>query len=479
MGERSGASERLRRPPSVAPAPEGERATPVSVPAIGHMPLGVEALQTLPPQLFLALQQGAGNALLQRALLQRQDTPTPAPAPAPGVAPPPAPVPDKPTFAFTSVSQQGTRFDSEYVPVGPLPAVGQLNINLWVHITYRDFTRAMMRQPDFRGHRFTREQIADFAWTAAEKDGFETGFMTSVQAGWGGKHSLHLDDPAFAEYRANVNVNVISVGDAGIAQMKITAQKVPRGAPRFRSFVQGDTATLDIRDPSEPETHSVFQRTIVRQIGPFDHNSADLSPVQAQVQGVVDQMRPLQSATETDSLLGKRFAVGFVGRSSSPGTERHNRDLGLSRAQAVANDVASKLGRPLGSANVSSVGERNASAEPSFQRVDVTVIPAIDGVPQPTATTQNVAAHEAGHMFGLDDEYVDEKPPAGAIPKFQGDKPTHHGDVESIVGTDAADELLVQNSGSMMSTGGEVKRGHYVYFVQALNQLTGKTWKVE
>jgi hypothetical protein len=479
MGERSGASERLPRPPFVAPAPEAERATPVSLPAVGHMPLGVEALQTLPPQLLLALQQGAGNALLQRALLQRQDTPVPTPAPAPGVAPPPAPVPDKPKFVFTAVSQPGTRFDSEYVPVGPLPAVGQLNINLWVHITYRDFTRAMMRQPDFRGHRFTREQIADFAWTPAEQEGFETGFISSVQAGWGGKHSLHLDDPAFSEYRANVNVNVISVSDPGIAHMKITAQKVPRGAPRFRSFVSGDTATLDIRDPSEPETHSPFQRRIVRQIGPFAQDSADLAPVLTQVQGVVDQMRPLQSATETDSLLGKNWAVGFLGRSSSPGDERHNRDLGLSRAQAVATEVASRLARPVGSANVSSVGERNASADPGFQRVDVTVLPAVDGVPQRTEMTQNVAAHEAGHMFGLGDEYVDERPPAGSVPKFQGDKPSHHGDVESIVGTDAADELLVQNSGSMMSTGGEVKRGHYVYFVQALNQLTGKTWKVE
>jgi hypothetical protein len=92
--------------------------------------------------------------------------------------------------------------------------------------------------------------------------------------------------------------------------------------------------------------------------------------------------------------------------------------------------------------------------------------------------TQNVAAHEAGHMFGLGDEYVDERPPAGGVPKFAGDRPTHADDVGSLVDEGAAGELVVQNSGSMMSMGGDVKRGHYVYFVEAINQLTGKTWKV-
>ena len=47
------------------------------------------------------------------------------------------------------------------------------------------------------------------------------------------------------------------------------------------------------------------------------------------------------------------------------------------------------------------------------------------------------------------------------------------------MGDEAADEVLVQDSGSMMSSGSEVKRGHYVYFLNALNTATGHTWRVE
>ena len=35
---------------------------------------------------------------------------------------------------------------------------------------------------------------------------------------------------------------------------------------------------------------------------------------------------------------------------------------------------------------------------------------------------QNTAAHEAGHMFGLGDEYVEEKPGANVTPKFFADE---------------------------------------------------------
>jgi len=55
--------------------------------------------------------------------------------------------------------------------------------------------------------------------------------------------------------------------------------------------------------------------------------------------------------------------------------------------------------------------------------------------------TQNTAAHEAGHLFGLDDEYVEEGAPAGVAKKFTGDKPAHFGDVQAELGDDAVDQL--------------------------------------
>ena len=92
--------------------------------------------------------------------------------------------------------------------------------------------------------------------------------------------------------------------------------------------------------------------------------------------------------------------------------------------------------------------------------------------------TQNTAAHEAGHMFGLDDEYVEEDAGPDGTKKFTGDKPEHFGDVRAELGEEAAQEMLTQDSGSIMSRGSDVKRGHYVPFLKAVETATSKQWTV-
>jgi outer membrane protein OmpA-like peptidoglycan-associated protein len=417
----------------------------------------------------LQIQRQFGNNHLQRMLIQRYDPDAGTDSGAADTAVAEA----RPTFQFVSSRQEGSRFDSSYTPVGPAPEVGDLDINLWVHITYAPFTRAMMRSPDFRAHRWTREQMADFAWTDDEKQTFETGFIGSVQSAWSAQHTLRLNDPDFSEYRCRVNVNVIAVSEPGLAHTRITAQKVPAGAPRFRSFVAGDTATLDIRDPSEPETHEVRDRPIIRQMQPFDVNKAEInSTINGQISEFVGTARR-QGITPGAQPGGGELNLFLRGRASRSGSRRHNEQLGMERAEAVKQAINTAAGwGDIGT--TSSVGSENASTDQAFQRVDVVV-----NTSATRQVQQNVAAHEAGHMFGLGDEYIDETPSGGAVPKFLGDKPTHYGDVEALVGTDAANEGLVQNSASMMSTGGTVQKGHYVYFLQALNQMTGKNWTVE
>lgn len=92
--------------------------------------------------------------------------------------------------------------------------------------------------------------------------------------------------------------------------------------------------------------------------------------------------------------------------------------------------------------------------------------------------TQNTAAHEAGHMFGLGGEYVEEDAKESVSKKFWGDKPRHYGDVEAQLGTDAAMELVDNDSGSIMSVGSDVKRGHYVPFLNSIESVTSKDWTV-
>lgn len=412
--------------------------------------------------------QGQGNQHLQRVMvlqtIQRQGGVDAGPAEA-GVT-----TAAKPTFAFVNKGHQDTHFDSSYTPVGPAPQVGTLDINLWVNITYAPFTRKMMRQEPYRAYRFSRAQMADFAWTDAEKEKFEADFMSSVMTGWSGHYTFHLNDPDFSEYHCKVNVNVMTISDAGQAHTKITAQKIPKDAPRFRSFVAGDTATLDIRDPSEPETHQVVDRPVVRQIKPFGFDSAELTPdLESQV-GEVDQKIKDVGATQAPG--SKDYVAIIRGLASARGSRDYNKKLGQRRADAVRARITADLS--WAEVRVDSRGEENASTDEKFQRVDISV-----RTKNPKEVTQNVAAHEAGHMLGLGDEYVDETPGGDTLPKFFGDEPEHYGDVQALMGTDTANELLVQNSGSMMSMGSKVQKGHYVYFLEALNSLSGKNWSIE
>jgi hypothetical protein len=167
--------------------------------------------------------------------------------------------------------------------------------------------------------------------------------------------------------------------------------------------------------------------------------------------------------------------TAFVGRASAKGSKQHNADLALKRAETVRDRMVADMGWSNDISSLAmSFGEEHATNDPKFQRVDVGVVSTGSH-----DVHQNVAAHEAGHMFGLGDEYVDERPPPGALPKFLGDRPTHYGDVEAHLGADAADDLLVQDSGNIMSKGDIVQRGHYVHFLQALDTMTSKQWTIE
>lgn len=204
------------------------------------------------------LQRRHGNQHVQR-LVQRDDDPKTAPPTA------------LPTFDFEEKAdtRKGQPFDSVYRPVGPAPQTGDLDIYLWVHITFRNFSLKLLKNQEFNTEEIkkwkpTDQQKRDFEWQPDEKEQFETGFMKSVQAGWSEKHTLVLKDPTFSEYRTRVNVNVVSVSDPKLAHVKITAQKMPKDAPRIRSFVEEGKAVLDIRDPDVEEDRKVPDVRYVR-----------------------------------------------------------------------------------------------------------------------------------------------------------------------------------------------------------------------
>ena len=427
----------------------------------------IDRRPTLRPthQELLRLQAAAGNTAVTQALaLQRQSR-----NPGMTVTPILGSFNEKVRYLYNS-----DRFDLAYDPVGPVPKTGKVTVTLKVNVEFKNFTRAMMRLPEFRGHRWTRAQLRKFTWPDDKKREWVGKFGDAVAAGWKEKHTFVLDAPEFEKYRATCDVQVRHVDDPDEANTRIEALWVPPGAPRlFSSVTSGAAAELEGRDVDEPETHSVQGIRMARQIGPFDFDSAELTGT------VVGSINAFEAAFRRQREPGRPLAgpledveVGFTGRASSKGSPSYNKRLARARAEAVRDRAMTDLGLPKSTAGA--VGERHAADDPKFQRVDGF---ATKG--GPVDTVQNVAAHEAGHMFGLGDEYVDEAPGPHIAAKFEADPARHDPEVRAAMGDEVADELLVVRSGSLMSAGSEVKRGHYIYFLTSLNKATGQTWKVE
>jgi hypothetical protein len=423
--------------------------------------------------LVLALQASAGNLATAGLLgLNRQVTPAPAPAVSPPASAPPLRRLPRDEYRFT---ESPRLFDMTYRPVGPLPATGTANVVLNIHVKFKDFDRSMMRRKDFIRHRWTKAQLAQFAWPADKKAEWVGKFSQVVADGWKDKFAFKLDRPGVEKYRATCGVEVRHVADPAAANTVITAQWVPPGAPRLRSSVAGDrkTAELDARDPTEAVHAEVPPFSVVRQVGPFRFNSADVTDVEEPVEEFVDLVKRLRRPGGPLAGPPDTVALSATGRASSPGPSEYNLKLAGRRAENVMNRIATETALDPGIGIIK--GELNATEDPKFRRVDMFA----SRQPQ-VGVDQMLAAHEAGHMFGLGDEYEDDDPQDKRFaPNFAGDKPAHSDDVRATVGDEAADDLIKRNTDSIMSRGSAVKPGHYVYFLRAMNSMTGEQWTPE
>lgn len=467
-------SERTVKPRKASAAPTRGQGKAASK-GTGHSHAQSASTATPAESGVLDLQKWAGNRSVASMLtVSRQPAPVDAKVP---------PATD-PTFDKTKFSSSGTKFELDYVPNGPMPVKGDVTVILRVHIDFKDFTRADMLTEPFRTHRFTRAQRADFKWTAAEKAKFGADFQSSVVTTWSRKHELVTKDPAFAEHRGVVDVKVELV-EAGKAHNTMSALKVPKGKPgekeppRLRSFVAGGASTLESRDASDPETFTVRDKPEIGQVGGFANDSSELTPDMITAIGDVAaqiKRKGIKLGESTGPGGAKHdFKLFAIGRATSKGSTSHNSKLAKERARAVLDSLNSAVGWGA-QGDALSAGEKNTTDEDKFRRVDIVVSDLGEGGKH--EVVHNTAAHEAGHMFGLHDEYVEEDAKDAGSKKFLGDKPEHYGDVEAQLGTDAAEELVDQDSGSIMSQGSDVKRGHYVPFLTALESVTTKEWTV-
>ncbi|MBS1603766.1 MAG: hypothetical protein JST42_13950 [Bacteroidetes bacterium] len=361
-----------------------------------------------------------------------------------------------PQFTVNNFVQNFGFFNSHYAVVGPEPATGTLFIS---HHVFFDFPRAM---------------------TKPEQTTFETDFAKSIHDGWSNKHQLTLSEPGFSKYKANVDVTVVPEAKAADAHTVIHVHKPDLKAKRPRSFVTGQTApkgtitthqaNMDFRDPTVPVDTKLHEPDFLLDVGNFDFDKADLNPdCQAAIKKIKDFIATLPPSKDPMDFSACTFSLQYTGRASAEGSSAYNKALSQRRIDAVDNELGSLPGICV--RWPTAAGKEEATTDPSFRRVSVGVFRS-DST-KPKTGQQNVAAHEFGHMIGLGDEYVENKPEIpGSTAKFFGDKPTHYDPVKDLIGQDAADELKIQDSGNIMARGSTVKRGHYVMFVAAMDAMT-------
>jgi outer membrane protein OmpA-like peptidoglycan-associated protein len=397
----------------------------------------------------------------QRLQIDRQAAPslgTPIPAPAPGVATP-ASAPLIPARAYRKqLLSPGPRFDMQGDIRHDPPDVDELLVTHRVKFDFRDLSGDRISQWD-PAWRPSAQDLAAGRWLEAEKEAFRQQFFRTISADWSGKHQFRLTHPDYLAHLCTLRVRVAA--DDRQPHSTVTVHKRLPHNKRIRSFVnnvdpavQGaNSALLDSRDNDTEDN----QRRRFVLVQPFPHNSADVSslgPALDVAAAKIKRRTRTPPATEEDGLR-------IIGFTSIGGTHRRNSELQQQRAAAVRQAV----GQRLGWSTIGHAGgmDEAAGSAPKFRRVEI-------HLPDLMAR-QRTSSHEFGHLIGLGDEYEE-----GA--REASDPSTHFEDVKKEMSPEAADEMRVVDDDDIMSIGSEVRRGHYLPFLQTLKNATGLPWEV-
>jgi len=311
--------------------------------------------------------------------------------------------------------------------------------------------------------------VRDFRWGLLRKFMFIINLRNRIKQAWSSRFSFFCTRPGWESVQATVEVDIdVHMGRQRAADhLQTTAYKVPDdGQYQVGAFVQsgGDqnafnnTMTLSSfhANATAPANRNLLKREVL-----FGHDSSVLDGnAQSALRGFIVDFQ--------DANLDLTNPITLEGHTTPSGSAAYNLQLAQRRIDAVkqfltANGFTNVAQR----VSTQNVGEAGSIEDPSFRRVDLIVG---DG------RGQIVAAHEFGHVIGLDDEYAIN--PGGGI--TGSGNPTG-----TVVGHDAmareigAPGAVAENNDDIMSLGNMVRPQHYSTFGWALKQLTGiDQWKV-
>lgn len=420
------------------------------------------------PHPMLALQQGAGNAAVSRAILARnrnmiqqqyddarkeRETYIAGGKKGPQIYNP---------STHNAANYYGG-FDVEYEPTkGDLLVTLKGAVNFLAGMTTTAAGRAQAVEPSAQTAAAARAinklpkaarpaEIAKWTWSSAggpdssDETDLLTGFKSSIEDAWKEKHPFHCTKNHWEDLGATTKFNVVVNKVAGAAgktadqHMLVNTYKVSKG------FVGGSADVSRAGGAGGSPLDNVMNITsedvVPRKDGlleagvKFQAGKGLLTP--GSVGTVWRLAKEMPNAAPGSTIDAAGLTVKVKGKDAAQRKDRFD---------AVVDHL--KQGGNVDASRVTMVedGEGETGS-----------IVVGDG------KAQTVAAHEAGHMFGLDDEYTGD----GA---YAPGKKTEHTDFAAGSGHTGA---MHAKSDSIMSEGSKIRPHHYVTFLDALKQVSG------
>lgn len=333
----------------------------------------------------------------------------------------------------------------------------------------------------------------EFQWTEEGKSEFRQSYLSSVASSWSGKHQIRSTKPFWS---TTISTSVVVIEDNEDPHFKVGVMKFPDDvyphigvvhpsgthsehhdgtSDRYKRIpnAPGDEAGqgwLDSKATREnyPEAERAAddpKRRAPRQSVYFAIGQSNIDPSsQATIDGVAHEMHENPS-----------WRAELQGRASADGDAASNFALSRERSASVKSTLEGD-GIPSSRIVVQNVGEEGGykghywkakDNDTTARRVDIDLV---------AGTDQQAASHEAGHMFGLGDEYPGKgEAPGGAYDADYMKLISENSELPAEGGPSQGKA----KTGSIMSEGMEVKNWHYAPFVAALKQITGSNdWTV-
>ena len=262
-----------------------------------------------------------------------------------------------------------------------------------------------------------------------------------------------------------------TTADAGVSYTKNPFKETDKGYSRMT------LASSDLHDTPNAKKN---KRSLLRRQVFFSKNQAYLQSEQRK-----ELRRFHQDFKEADE-KPENSLVTTIGHASTSGNPDLNNKITEKRIESTVGYLKNlgfkKTNSRIKTVNASTsemekdeiIAKSNPDADGFTKKVDEKPYQRVDLIVG-SGELQNTVAHEFGHVFGLDDEYVSKGTSFGGTGTVAGTEVEHSGMSKAI----GAGKAVSESSDNMMSMGNEVRAQHYATFGWALKELTSKDWVIK